>query len=102
MVHTLAMSDETIGIVVGVSFAAVVMIYFGVRYWLVSTRPAALQDVKTPHVDRLNRSALEHMAAETQEEDEAETEALESEDSPADLKAAVVEETGGAAGDLRK
>jgi hypothetical protein len=86
---TLAMDNTTWGIIAGVGLASLVMVYFGIRYWLVSTRPAAIQDVHTPTVDRLNRQALEHMAEETLEEDEAETAALQDEEPPADLKAVV-------------
>src|SRR5688572_28017234 len=86
---TLGLENSTWGMIAGVGLATLAMVYFGVRYWLVSTRPAAIQDVHTPTVDRLNRQALEHMAEETLEEDEAETAALQDEEPPADLKAVI-------------
>jgi hypothetical protein len=85
----LGMSPETLGIIAGVGIGTLAVAYFGIRFWLVSTRPPQLQDVHTPVVDRLNRNALEHMAEETAEEDEAETQALQDEESPDDLKAIV-------------
>jgi hypothetical protein len=89
MLQTLALDQTQWAGILGVALAALVMVYFGVRYWLVSTRDAAIGDVKTPNVDRLNKNALEHMAEETLEQDEAETEALEDEEPPEDLKAIV-------------
>jgi len=88
MLTTLAMEfdNTTIGIIAGVGVGTLGVAYFGLKFWLVSTRPPNLQDVKTPNVDRLNRSALEHMAEETVEQDEAETAALQDEDAPDDLK----------------
>jgi hypothetical protein len=78
--------------VLGVGLATLAVVYFGIRYWLVATRPPAIPDVHTPNVDRLNRSALEHMAEETLEEDEAETAALQDEEPPEDLKVVVPDE----------
>jgi hypothetical protein len=85
----LEMTSETMGIIAGVGVATLAVAYFGIKFWLVSTRPPAIPDVHTPTVDRLNRSALEHMAEETLEQDEAETAALQEEEAPQDLKALV-------------
>ncbi len=70
----------------GIGLAVLVIGYFGVRFWLVTTRPPAIDDVKTPTLDRHNLSALAHMAEETAEEDAAELEALQHEDAPDDLR----------------
>lgn len=88
----LEMDSTTMGMIAGVGLATLAVAYFGIKFWLVSTRPPAIPDVHTPTVDRLNRSALEHMAEETLEEDEAETAALQEEESPQDLAAVVVED----------
>ena len=88
----LAMDDPTLIVIVVVGIGLLGVIYFGVRFWLVSTRPPQIPDVPTPNIERRNRQALEHMAEETAEEDEAETRAMENEDSPADLKAVIPEE----------
>jgi hypothetical protein len=66
--------------------------YFGIRFWLISTRPADIRDIPTPTLDRLNMRALEHMGSETVEEDEEETEALENEEAPEGLKSVVPED----------
>jgi hypothetical protein len=88
----LEVDQTTMGIIAGVGAATLAVAYFGIRFWLVSTRPPAIPDVKTPTVDRLNRSALEHMAEETLEEDEEETAALQEEEPPPDLKAIVADD----------
>lgn len=85
----LTMDSQTLAAAAGAAVGLLVIVYFGVRFWIVSSRPPSLQDVKTPNVDRLNRKALERMAGETLEEDEAETLALEEEEPPEDLKAIV-------------
>lgn len=87
--HVLALDQITLAVGAGVGVAALIMIFFAVKFWLVTTRPVATHDVATPALDRLNAQALEHMAGETAEEDEAEREALENEDAPSDLKAAL-------------
>jgi len=79
-------------VIAAVACALLGVIYFAVRFWLVSTRPADIRDIPTPTLDRLNREALEHMARESQEEDEAETEALAEEDAPEELKRVVPED----------
>jgi hypothetical protein len=86
-ITALAVDNETLAIIAGVGVGVMIMVFFGLRFWLVSTRPAAIQDVATPQLDQLNRKALEHMAGETLEEDEAETNALANEEAPQDLKA---------------
>jgi hypothetical protein len=98
----LEMDQATMGIIAGVGIATLGVAYFGIKFWLVSTRPPAIPDVHTPTVDRLSRSALEHMAEETLEEDEAETEALQEEEPPQDLKALVAEDAGPAADAVKK
>jgi len=79
-------------VIAAVACAVLGVAYFAVRFWLISTRPANIRDVPTPTLDRLNREALEHMAKETAEEDEAETEALEEEEAPEGLKMVVPED----------
>jgi hypothetical protein len=78
-----------LAVIAAVACAVLGVVYFGLRFWLVSTRPADIRDVPTPTLDRLNRRALEHMAAESVDEDEAETAALADEEAPAALKAVV-------------
>jgi hypothetical protein len=82
-------------IAAAVACAVLGVVYFAIRFWLVSTRPADIRDIPTPTLDRLNQQALERMAAETVEEDEEETAALEDEDPPEGLKAVVPEEKEG-------
>lgn len=86
------MGGGTLAVIAGVGVLVLGVAYFGVKFWLVSTRPVDLKDVPTPALDRLNRRALEHMAEETVEEDEAETAALAEEEAPAELKKVVPEE----------
>lgn len=81
-------------VIAAVACAVLGVVYFAVRFWLVSTRPADILDVPTPTLDRLNQRALERMGSETLEEDEQETEALEDEEAPEGLKAVVPEEEG--------
>ena len=59
-----------------VAVAVLGAVWFGVRFWLASTRPADIKDVQTPALDRLNRRALERAAVERDdaEEDEDEVE----------------------------
>jgi hypothetical protein len=79
-------------VIAAVACAVLGVVYFAVRFWLVSTRPADIRDIPTPALDRLNQAALERMGSETLEEDEEETEALEDEEPPEGLKAVVPEE----------
>ena len=79
-------------VIAAVACAVLGVVYFAVRFWLISTRPANIQDVPTPTLDRLNREALEHMARESAEEDVEETEALEEEEAPEGLKMVVPED----------
>ena len=75
MMPIFAIDSQTlaVGAVVGVAVLGVV--YFAVRFWLVSTRPPAIGDVRTPNLDRLNQEALERMGEATSQEgiEEAET-----------------------------
>lgn len=86
------MDALTMGVVAGIAVVVLGVVWFGLRYWLAATKPASIDDVPTPTLDRLNQQALEHMAAETAEQDEAETKALADEEAPADLKAVVPDE----------
>jgi hypothetical protein len=79
-------------VIAAVACAVLGVVYFAVRFWLISTRPANIQDVPTPTLDRLNREALEHMAQESLEEEQEETEALEQEEAPEGLKMVVPED----------
>jgi hypothetical protein len=81
-------------VVAAVACAVLGVVYFAIRFWLVSTRPADIRDIPTPTLDRLNREALERMGAETVEEDEEETEALEEEEAPEGLRTVVPQEEG--------
>jgi hypothetical protein len=53
------MESTTFMVVVGVAVAVMGAMWFGVRFWLASTRPVDIKDVQTPALDRLNRQALE-------------------------------------------
>jgi hypothetical protein len=79
-------------VLAAVGVAVLGVIYFAVRFWLVSTRPADIRDVPTPALDRLNREALERMAAESPEEDAEETAALADEEAPEGLRSVVPQE----------
>jgi hypothetical protein len=85
----LKLDAPSLAIVAGIAVAALVIIYFAIRFWLASTRPPGIQDVKTPTLDRMNLGALQHMAGESSEQDAQETEALKNEEAPEDLKAVV-------------
>jgi hypothetical protein len=68
----LAVGDSTFWLVVMVVVVAVLGVaWFGVRFWLASTRPANIQEVPTPTLDRLNRAALEGLGGHDEEEEEA-------------------------------
>ena len=56
-----------VGAVVGIMVLGVA--WFAVRFWLASTRPPAIKEVRTPTLDRLNEEALGQMADDTEEED---------------------------------
>ena len=71
------------------AMALLVFGWFALRYWLAITRPAAIKEVETPTVNRMNASALEHMIGKSAEEAEAEMEAKQREAAPDDLLAAV-------------
>ena len=82
-------SGSMVAIIAGVSVAGLVIVFFAVKFWLMTTRPAAINDVATPTLDRRNLAELAHMAGESPEENEKEIEALQDEDAPADLKAVI-------------
>jgi hypothetical protein len=76
-------------IVIAALIAAVVFGWFGLRYWLAVTRPAAIKEIETPNINRMNAAALDHMVGESAEEAEAELEAMRHETAPDDLLAAI-------------
>jgi len=61
--------------VVGIMILGVA--YFALRFWLVSTRPPDIKEVRTPNLDRMNRDALAHLGDEEDDDDD---------DAPAGLK----------------
>jgi uncharacterized membrane protein YqiK len=46
--------------------------WFAIRFWLASTRPVDIQEIKTPNLDRLNRQALEGLGGDDEEEEDDE------------------------------
>src|ERR1700761_1530370 len=80
---------STLAVVGAVGIAVLGIIYFGIRFWIVSTRPADIRDVPTPNLDKLNQKALERWGSVTLEEDEEETAALDDEDAPEELKSII-------------
>ena len=57
-----------VGAVVGILVLGVA--WFAVRFWLASTRPVAIKEVRTPTLDRLNEEALGQMGDDSEEEDD--------------------------------
>jgi hypothetical protein len=78
-------------IVLAALAAGLLLVYAAVRYWLISTRPADIQDVPTPTVDRLNTEALTQLTGGSEEGLRVQ-EAAEHETAPPDLLSAVVPE----------
>ena len=78
MMHLLAATgDSSFWLVISVVGIAVLGVaWFGVRFWLASTRPANIQEVPTPTLDRLNRAALEGLGGDEEDEDEDAPEGL--------------------------
>lgn len=75
--HLLALSGNSFWLVVGVVGVAVLGVaWFAIRFWLASTRPADIQEVPTPTLDRLNRAALEGLGGDDEEDDEDAPEGL--------------------------
>jgi len=73
--HGVLALDMTGGwwMVVGaVGIAVLGVAWFGIRFWLASTRPADIKEVHTPNLDRLNRQALERMGQGDEEEEDEE------------------------------
>ena len=68
-----ALDGTTLAVLAAVGIAVLGFVYFGIRFWIVSTRPANIRDVPTPNLDRLNQQALERLGNVTLEEDEEET-----------------------------
>jgi hypothetical protein len=66
------MEPSTILVASVVGVAVLGVIWFGVRFWLASTRPVDIQDVNTPAMDRLNREALEGFGGKAKKEESAE------------------------------
>jgi hypothetical protein len=56
-----AWSQTWISGLAGGGVAALVVIWFALRYWIASTRDPNIKDIPTPTVDRLNAEALQHM-----------------------------------------
>ena len=74
------MDSSTLLVVAVVAIAVMGAVWFGIKFWLTSTRPANIRDVSTPALDRLNRAALEGtIPPEEQEEEEEELEEDEEE-----------------------
>ena len=78
------MDSSTLLVVAVVAIAVMGAVWFGIKFWLTSTRPANIRDVSTPALDRLNRAALEGTIPPEEDEEENEEEAVEEEDDEAD------------------
>ncbi len=76
--HVLAAAgDATFWLVIAVVGVSVLgVVWFGVRFWLASTRPANIDEIPTPTLDRLNRAALEGLGGDEEDEDEEAPEGL--------------------------
>ena len=68
-----------------VAIAVLGVAWFAIRFWLASTRPANIQEINTPRINRLNQQALERMSQGDDDEDDEE-------EPPEALKTAVPEE----------
>ena len=66
------MESTTVLVAAVVAVAVLGVVWFAVRFWLASTRPADIKVVDTPNLDRLNRAALEGAVVDEDEEDEEE------------------------------
>ncbi len=88
-----ALDGTTLAVLAAVGIAVLGFVYFGIRFWIVSTRPANIRDVPTPNLDRLNQQALERLGNVTLEEDEEETAALQEEEAPEALKSIIPQDT---------
>jgi hypothetical protein len=64
------MDSSTLLVVAAVAIAVMGAVWFGLRFWLASTRPADIEEVDTPTIDRLNREALERGSGEEEGDDE--------------------------------
>src|SRR3954469_9328022 len=74
------MDSPTLIVVAAVAIAVMGAVWFGIKFWLASTRPANIEDVHTPALDRLNRAALEGGGDDEDDEDLEEEEELGAED----------------------
>jgi hypothetical protein len=82
-------------VIIASAVGLLIIVWGGVRFWVGTTRPAAIKEVHTPTLDRMNESALAQFA---KTEDEEGAEEAESNDAPADLLAVVPKEEEPAAG----
>jgi len=91
----MAPDGSTLAVIAAVGIGVLGAIYFGIRFWLVSTRPADIRDIETPNLDRLNREALEKLGAQSHDQDESRAEGIdedeeeENDDAPEGLKSLV-------------
>jgi hypothetical protein len=69
--------------IVGIALMGVA--WFALKFWLASTRPPDIKEIRTPNLDRLNQQALEAMGTEGDDEDD---------DAPEGLKDVVPEDDG--------
>jgi len=67
-VNMLSPAVLTVIAVVGIAIMGVV--WFGLKFWLASTRPVNIKEVQTPKLDRLNREALEALGDEEDEDED--------------------------------
>ncbi len=74
-------------VVVVVAIVLMGVAWLALRFWLASTRPPGIRDIRTPLLDRLNRTALEARSGKEEEEDDMEA--------PEGLKKVVPEKRGG-------
>jgi hypothetical protein len=64
------MDSSTLLVVAAVAIAIMGAVWFGLRFWIASTRPADIKEVDTPTIDRLNREALERGRGDEDDEGE--------------------------------
>jgi hypothetical protein len=58
----------TIIVIVGIALMGVV--WFALKFWLASTRPPNIQEIRTPNLDRINQQALEVMGRQEEDDDD--------------------------------
>ena len=73
LAQAVSLDTQTTAVITGVTLAVLMVCWFALRFWIISTRPPKISDIPMPEIDRLNRRALESLAQghnETEEDDE--------------------------------